>query len=47
MKALLLYGRQAGNQQFPQASLIAILQERQHEIRTARVQACKTENSKM
>jgi hypothetical protein len=39
MKALLLYGRQAGNQQFPQASLIAILQERQHEIRTARLQA--------
>ncbi|WP_157611325.1 hypothetical protein [Sediminibacterium salmoneum] len=47
MKALLLYGRQAGNQQSPQASPMAILQERQHEIRTARVQACKTENSKM
>jgi hypothetical protein len=39
--------RKAGNQQFPQASLIAILQERQHEIRTARLKACKTENSKM
>jgi menaquinone-dependent protoporphyrinogen IX oxidase len=47
MKALLLYSRKAGNQQFPQASLIAILQERQHEIRTARLKACKTENSKM
>jgi hypothetical protein len=47
MKAGLLYSKEAGNQQFPQASLIAILQERQHEIRTARVQACKTENSKM
>jgi len=47
MKALLLYGRKAGNQEFPQASLIAILQERQHEIRTARLKACKTENRKM
>jgi hypothetical protein len=39
MKALLLYGRKAGNQQFPQASLIAILQERQHEIRAERLKA--------
>ena len=46
-KALLLYCKKAGKQQFPQASLIAILQERQHEIRTARAQACKTENRKM
>jgi len=47
MKALLPYGREAGNQQFPQASLMAILQERQHEIRTARLKACKPESSKM
>jgi len=47
MKALLLYGREAGKQHFPQASLIAILQGRQHEIRTARLKACKTEIRKL
>jgi hypothetical protein len=40
MKALLLCGRKAGNQQFPQASLIAILQER----KTERKQDCTAES---
>jgi hypothetical protein len=47
MKALLLYGTKAGNPQFPQASLMAIPEERQHEISLARVQACKTGTSEM
>jgi hypothetical protein len=35
MKALLLYGRKAGNQQFPQATLITILKESRKSERLA------------
>ncbi|WP_443938578.1 hypothetical protein [Pedobacter sp. MW01-1-1] len=47
MKALLLYRKVAGNHKFRQASLIAVLQERQHEIRTEQLKASKPENNMM
>jgi len=47
MKTGRQYRKEAGNQQSPQASPMTILQDRQHEIRTARLKACKPENSKM
>ncbi|HBN6702623.1 TPA: hypothetical protein L3261_002760 [Elizabethkingia anophelis] len=47
MKAVLPYRKEAGNHKFRRASLIAVLQERQHEIRTEQLKACKPENNMM